>query len=279
MLIKLFRALVGLAAVALAVLPAPSSLGQVANAHHILPGWLDLEITQDGSSSLGLELLELGTHLCGTPWWSGSSGGSEECRIVFGAGGRLSGSFAASPLRLEVLSATAFTNGSGLVSVRPQVLEIGYPDTLAAPCGDFHYTLTVATGTQPTSVLTLLAPSSTGATTGLVVGTLEIRAMVTFSPVVGVGELTPVYSEQMVLNLDFGGRWTVVSPSHPLASNLVGQGSTNLTLFADRTNPMWVPRPACGQDKRKCSRFCFEATEERLDILSFGNDEEVESTE
>lgn len=279
MLIKLFRTLVGFAAVALAVLPAPSSLGQVANAHQIVPGWLDLEITRDGSSSLDFELLELGTHLCGTPWFSGSSGGSEECRIVFGAGGRLSGTFAASPLRLEVLSATAFTNGSGLVSVRPQALEISYPDTLATPCGDFHYTLTIATGPQPTSMLTLLPPSSVGANTSLVAGTLEIRAMVAFSPVVEVGERTPVHSEQLVLNLDFGGRWTVVSPSHPLVSNLVGQGSTNLTLFADRANPMWVPRPACGQDKKKCSRFCLEATEERLDILSFGNDEEVEPTE
>lgn len=278
MLIKLFRALGHLGFVAALVFPATETRAQLALASQIVPGWLDLIITQDGSSSLDLELSQLETDLCGYTAPNGSSGGSEECRIVFGAGGRLSGSFATSPLRIQVLSSAAGPGGSTLLTVRPSSLMISYPESFGAPCDDFSYVLSLAAGTQPTSVLTLLAPTSGSGATGLMVGSLQLLAAVSFTPVGVLEDVEPTHNELLNLNLDFGGRWTVLSPSHPAFSNLVGQGSTNLTLFADRATPAsWAARPACGQDKQKCSRFCLEASEERLDFLNATNGGELGS--
>ncbi len=224
-------------------------------------GTLQLALGEHGDSGFELDTEALADAVCGEGTFPGlpdddRGGGTEDGRLVVGGGG----SQARSMALLLTINAVSPVRGDGSATVTAQAAALYLVGVapLASACGLWDAWISLdARRPQPRSSLEL-EPATAREATGLFVGTLHLLAELHLSPTGGgAAQHFP-----LALDLDLGGRWTV------LPGGVAPAGESSLVLLADLQGISWLARPGCAQGLAATSRLCLEATASTLDLLA-----------
>jgi hypothetical protein len=206
-------------------------------------------IAPTGLSSLGINVASLEQEVCSTAEIGPDRG---SILLITNDGG---GVHPAS-LQATVVTFTASPPRSAVQAwVRPTYLHAVGAESLQFVCGAFTYRLALdSAAAQPISPLTL-APASTGANHGVVVGNLSLHAVLIVEPVA----FGSPFNQPQSMNLKIDGHYTL------LMIEDVRPGDSRLQLFSTELSGQVVSAPAWVEDANDPStRLLLETPAWRL---------------